>query len=75
MHTMERDIVTGPGSLLQPNIGQTGRAICYQADARFRCRILHADKTYGTVVSSKELSEQQCLLHLDDSKGPTAGYE
>ena len=29
-----------------------------------------ADKKYGAVVFSKELSKEQCLLHLE---GPTAG--
>ena len=28
-----------------------------------------ADKNYGAVVFSKELSKEQCLLHLEDSKG------
>ena len=28
-----------------------------------------ADKNYGAVVYSKELSKEQCLLHLEDSKG------
>ena len=28
-----------------------------------------ADKKYGAVVFSKELSKEQCLLHLEDSKG------
>ena len=28
-----------------------------------------ADKNYGAVVFSKELSKKQCLLHLEDSKG------
>ena len=29
----------------------------------------HADKNYGTVVSSKELFKEQCLMHLEDGKG------
>ena len=28
-----------------------------------------ADKNYGAVVYSKELSKEQCLLHLEDGKG------
>ena len=28
-----------------------------------------ADKNYGTVVYSKDLFKEQCLLHLEDEKG------
>ena len=27
------------------------------------------DKNYSTVVSSKDLSKEHCLLHLEDTKG------
>ena len=36
-----------------------------ESDVRYNI----ADKNYSTVVYPKELSKEQCLLHLEDSKG------
>ena len=35
---------------------------------KFDVRYNIADKNYGAVVYSKELSKEQCLLHLEDGK-------
>ena len=76
MRTMERDIVAAATSAKKsltarhrwPNITRAEQSVIKRM-REFDVGYNTADKNYGAVVFSKELSKEQCLLHLEDSKG------
>ena len=76
LRTMERDIVeatTKAKKLLSakhrwPNISKAELEMIHklqELDVGYNI----ADKNYGSVVYSKQLFKEQCLLHLEDEKG------
>ena len=76
MRTMERDIVAAATSTKKsltarhrwPNVTSAKQAVIKRM-REFDVGYNIDDKNYGAVVYSKELSKEQCLLHLEDSKG------
>lgn len=76
MRTMERDIVAAATSARKfltarhrwPNITGAEQSVIKRM-REFDVGYNIADKNYGAVVYSKELSKEQCLLHLEDDKG------
>ena len=76
IRNLERDIVASATSARKaitaqhrwPNITRAEQSVIKRMQ-EFDVGYNIADKNYGAVVYSKELFKEQCLLHLEDSKG------